>query len=124
MSGLRVMLVDDSLSIRTALSCSLENFGYQTTLGQDGAEALKLLQEHQVDLIITDLNMPNMNGIQLIHAVRSSADEWMKYLPILVLTTESQDALKNEARSAGATGWITKPVKDDQLHKIIQRVIR
>src|ERR1043165_7095246 len=104
----KVLIVDDSESIREVVASGLELAGYKVVKGVNGADGLRKLQEEEeVHVVITDLNMPVMDGINFLKAVRSI--DAYKYLPVIILTTESQEAKKLEARSAGATGWIIKP---------------
>src|SRR5512133_1498243 len=98
-----VLIVDDSESIREVVSFTLENEGYKVLIGIDGKDALKFLDGQDIDLIITDLHMPEMDGISLIKEVRKM-DKYSR-IPILFLTTESQQSKKMEAKDAGATGW-------------------
>ena len=87
----------------------------------DGQDALEKVGTEKVDMLITDLNMPNMDGIQLIRHVRQ--DPKLKFVPIVMLTTESQDSKKQEGKNAGATGWIVKPFKPDQLISVVKKVL-
>jgi two-component system chemotaxis response regulator CheY len=118
----KILIVDDSESIREVVSFTLENEGYEILSAFDGKDALKHLDGKSIDLIITDLHMPNMNGIELIKEVRTM--EPYKRVPILFLTTESQAAKKMEAKEAGATGWIIKPFVPAKLIAAINKVIR
>lgn len=117
-----ILIVDDSESIREVVSFTLENAGYSVLIGTDGDDALKFLDGRNIDLVITDLHMPNMNGIELIKAIRNMDD--YKRVPILFLTTESQQDKKNEAKDAGATGWIIKPFVPAKLLAALSKVIR
>jgi two-component system chemotaxis response regulator CheY len=117
-----ILVVDDSESIREIVSFTLENEGYRVLIGKDGKDALKFLDDKSIDLILTDLHMPEMNGIDFIKTVRSNAD--FKSTPILFLTTESQTAKKMEAKEAGATGWIIKPFVPAKLLEAINKVMR
>ena len=116
-----VVFVDDSESIREAVGCILQQNGYEVLKAGDGQESLKYFDGSPVDLLITDLHMPQMNGIALIETLRKTSQ--YKYLPILVLTTESQFEQKMEAKRAGATGWVVKPFTPEKLMAIIRRVI-
>lgn len=120
--GKSILIVDDSESIREVVSFTLENEGYDVMAGVDGKDALKLLDGKSVDLIITDLHMPEMDGIELIKNVRQM--EQYKRIPILFLTTESQAAKKLEAKEAGATGWIIKPFVPAKLLAALKKVLR
>jgi two-component system chemotaxis response regulator CheY len=117
-----VLVVDDSESIREIVGYTLENDGYNVIKGVDGVDALQHLNGEGIDLVITDLNMPNMDGIGLIKKIRNHVT--YQYVPILVLTTESQMTKKDEAREAGATGWIVKPFVKDKLLSVINKVLR
>ncbi len=120
--GKRILIVDDSESIREVVSFTLENAGYDVVKGVDGMDALKYLDGSPIDLIITDLHMPNLDGIGLIKKVR--ALEAYQFVPILFLTTESQAQKKQEAKDAGATGWIVKPFVPEKLIAAIIKVVR
>lgn len=117
-----ILIVDDSESIREVVRFTLENEGYNVLVGIDGKDALKFFDGTHIDLIITDLHMPNMDGIELIREVRKM--EQYTRVPILFLTTESQTAKKMEAKEAGATGWIIKPFVPAKLLAAINKVIR
>ncbi|NLY40293.1 MAG: response regulator [Desulfovibrionales bacterium] len=116
-----IMTVDDSASVRQMVSLTLKDAGYSVIEACDGKDALAKLSG-QIDLIITDLNMPNMDGIELIKAVRATAG--YKFVPIVMLTTESQAGKKEEGKSAGATGWIVKPFKPEQLVAVAKKLLR
>lgn len=117
-----ILIVDDSESIREVVSFTLENEGFNVLAAVDGNDALRFLDNSPIDLIITDLHMPNMDGIALIKEVR--AMEYYKHVPILFLTTESQAAKKMEAKEAGATGWIIKPFVPTKLIAALSKVMR
>ncbi|MFP5223390.1 MAG: response regulator [Acidobacteriota bacterium] len=116
-----VMTVDDSASVRQMVAFTLKNAGYSVIEAVDGKDALSKLKG-TVDMVVTDLNMPNMDGISLIKAVRAQAA--YKFIPIIMLTTESQAGKKQEGKDAGATGWIVKPFKPEQLLAVVQKVLR
>jgi len=116
-----ILIVDDSESIREVVSFTLENEGFKVKVGVDGNDALKFLTGEKIDLIITDLHMPVMNGIEFIKVVRNSSD--YKMIPILFLTTESQTEKKLEAKEAGATGWIIKPFVPAKLIAAVHKVL-
>lgn len=118
----KILIVDDSESIREIVSFSLENAGHDVIKAIDGQDALKFLNGDKIDLIITDLHMPIMDGIELIKKVRQN--ETYKYIPILFLTTESQTGKKMEAKNAGATGWIVKPFMPAKLIEAVNKVTR
>lgn len=117
----RILSVDDSQSIRQMVSFTLTNEGYEVIEASDGRDALAKLEANPVSLVITDLHMPNMDGIALIRALR--ADPSHKFLPIVMLTTESNQDKKNQGREAGATGWIVKPFKPEQLVSVVKRLL-
>lgn len=116
------LVVDDSQSIRQMVAFTLKQVGFDVVEGGHGQEALDRLAGRKVDLVVTDLNMPVMDGITLIKRIRTQPAN--KFTPILMLTTESQDAKKQEGRAAGATGWIVKPFDPDQLIGVVQKVVR
>lgn len=118
----RVLIVDDSESIREAVGFTLESASYSVEKAVDGLDALEKLQASSFQLVITDLHMPNLDGIGLIKEIR--AREEFKFIPILFLTTESQGAKKEEARTAGATGWVVKPFVPEKLVSVVQKLIR
>ena len=118
-----ILIVDDSESIRESVASALESAGYVVTKGINGEDGLKCLEDNPaVELIITDLNMPIMDGISFLKEVRKSDKH--KYLPVIILTTESQETKKQEARIAGATGWIIKPFSKEKLITVIKKVVR
>jgi two-component system chemotaxis response regulator CheY len=119
--GKCIMTVDDSASVRQMVGFTLKGAGYEVVEAVDGKDALSKLQRTPVHMVITDLNMPNLDGIGLIRGVRASAA--YKFIPIVMLTTESQDTKKQEGKSAGATGWIIKPFKPEQLIAVIRKVL-
>jgi two-component system chemotaxis response regulator CheY len=116
-----IMTVDDSASVRQMVCFALKEAGYEVVEASDGRDALVKLNESPVDMLITDLNMPNMDGIDLIRGVRAGSSH--KFIPIIMLTTESQPVKKQEGKAAGATGWIVKPFKPDQLLAVIRKVL-
>lgn len=117
----KIITVDDSSSVRQMVSYTLNEAGYDVIEASDGMEAVAKLRSSAVNLVITDLNMPNLDGIGLIKNLRNSPMH--KYVPILMLTTESQDSKKMEGKAAGATGWIVKPFKPEQLLAVVKKVI-
>lgn len=116
-----ILAVDDSASIRQMVSFTLKQAGYTVVDAVDGQDGLAKAKAQQADLVITDLNMPNMNGLDLIRSLRTEAN--YKFTPILMLTTESDESKKMEGKQAGATGWIVKPFNPEQLLKVIERVL-
>lgn len=117
----KILAVDDSASMRQMVSFTLKGAGHEVLEATDGAEALSLARDNAVDLVLTDVNMPNMDGISLIRELRNL--ESYKFTPILTLTTESAPEKKQEGKAAGATGWIVKPFSPDQLLSTIQKVL-
>jgi len=116
-----ILVVDDSASIRDMVSYTLDSAGYQAHVSEDGVEALEFAQNNTVRAVVTDVNMPRMDGITLIGELRKL--EHYKYTPILVLTTESGIGKKLAGKEAGATGWIVKPFDPEGLLKTIRRVL-
>ncbi len=116
-----IMTVDDSTSVRQMVSFTLKEAGYDVVEASDGKDALSKIANTGLNMVVTDLNMPNMDGIELIKNIRSNAK--FKFIPIIMLTTESQDSKKLEGKAAGATGWIVKPFKPDQLLAVIKKVM-
>jgi two-component system chemotaxis response regulator CheY len=116
-----ILIVDDSTSIRQVVAFTLKQAGFAVVEGTNGQEGLDQLAHQRVDLIVTDLNMPVMDGITFIKNLRSRPG--MKGIPVLMLTTESQDSKKQEGKAAGATGWIVKPFHPDKLLATIARVL-
>jgi two-component system chemotaxis response regulator CheY len=117
-----IMTADDSASVRQMVSFTLKQAGYDVLEAVDGKDALAKLNGAQIDMLITDLNMPNLDGIGLIKGVRGTPNH--KFIPIIMLTTESQEAKKTEGRAAGASGWIVKPFKPEQLLAVVRKVLR
>lgn len=117
----RVLVVDDSETMRDMVSYTLDSAGFDVFVAVDGQDALEKVQdETAIDLVITDINMPRMDGIELIAALREKPA--FQGVPILCLTTERGDGTKDAARSAGATGWIQKPFDPDKLVRVAQKV--
>lgn len=116
-----VLSVDDSASIRQMVKMTLSGAGYEVVQANDGAEGLAKAQSTTYDMVVTDLNMPNMDGLTLIRELRKLPN--YTGVPILFLTTESDENMKKEAKAAGATGWITKPFQQEQLVGIVKKVL-
>ncbi len=116
-----IMTADDSASVRQMVSFTLKDAGYGVVEARDGRDALSKLNGASVNMLITDLNMPNMDGIELIKQVRSQ--QQFKFIPIIMLTTESQAEMKQKGKAAGATGWIVKPFKPEQLVAVVKKVL-
>lgn len=117
-----ILAVDDSASIRQMVTFTLRNEGYEVIEAKDGNDALsKLNGGAHVSMVITDLHMPGMDGIELIKKLRT--DSSYKFTPVVMLTTESHQDKKDQAKAAGATGWIVKPFKPDQLLNVVKRLL-
>lgn len=116
-----ILSVDDSASIRQLVSFTLKQEGYVVIEAIDGNDALAKIQGYQVDIVLTDLNMPNLDGIGLIKALRSQPS--YRFTPIVMLTTESITEKKAAGKQAGATGWIVKPFKPAQLVAVVKRLL-
>ena len=117
----KILTVDDSASVRMTTTIALRNAGYTMAEAVDGRDGLEKVRNGTFDLVVTDLNMPNMDGLEMIEAVRKLPTH--TGLPIIFLTTESDGALKTRAKQAGATGWMTKPFDPEQLVKIVRKVL-
>ena len=117
----RILAVDDSPSMRQMVSIALAGAGYEVEQACDGVEALALAQRSRFDLVITDVNMPNMDGITLVRELRGKAN--YKFVPLLVLTTEATQERKQQGKAAGATGWLVKPFNPERLLATIAKVL-
>lgn len=117
----KILTVDDSASIRLTTRVTLSNAGYTVTEAVDGLDGLNKLQAGEFDLVITDLNMPNMDGLTMIRELRKLPAH--TGVPVIFLTTESDGELKAQAKAAGATGWLTKPFDPESLVKIARKVL-
>lgn len=115
-----IIAVDDSMSIRETVKLALQSAGYTVLTAEDGARGFSLCETQRADLVVTDLNMPNLDGIGLITRLRSLPA--YRFTPILMLTTESQDEKKQAGRKAGATGWIVKPFDPVRFVGVVQKV--
>jgi two-component system, chemotaxis family, chemotaxis protein CheY len=115
------LVVDDSLSMREMVAFTLKSAGFEVVQAGNGQEGLTKLDQSSAELVITDLNMPVMDGITFIQQLRTRPKH--RFTPVLMLTTESQDAKKQAAKTAGATGWIVKPFQPEQLLKVIAKVL-
>ena len=116
----KALAVDDSKTMRDMVSFILKGAGFEVIEAEDGKDALTKLGNTSIDIVITDLNMPNMNGFELIRALRANTN--YKFTPILMLTTEGDDSKKQEGKSAGATGWIVKPFNPEKLVQVVTKV--
>ena len=117
-----ILAVDDSASMRQMVSFTLKNAGYNVVEAVDGQDALNHANHRGFDLVLTDQNMPRLDGIGLTKKLRDHPA--YKATPILILTTESSDAMKQSGRAAGATGWLVKPFDPAKLVEVIKKVIR
>ncbi|MCB1972917.1 MAG: response regulator [Geminicoccaceae bacterium] len=117
----KILTVDDSRTMREMLRHTLADAGFEVVTAEDGADGIRKLRESQPDVVITDINMPVMDGFEFIENVRSS--EEYNRVPILVLTTESAPEKKKRAQDAGATGWIVKPFDPEKLTRAVNRVM-
>ncbi len=116
----KIITVDDAMTMRKMISFTLKEAGHEVIEAADGAIALNLLRNQAVDLVISDVNMPNMDGITLTRRLRELPN--FKTVPIILLTTESAPEVKSQGKAAGATGWIVKPFKPEQLVALLQRL--
>lgn len=121
MAEKRILTVDDSGSVRSLVSNALRQAGFDVVEAVDGEDALEKVDD-SVDLVITDVNMPNMDGLELLTRLRQRHDT--KFLPVLLLTTESHQAMRQRAVAAGASGWIVKPFEPGSLVALVRRFIR
>lgn len=117
----KILAVDDSKSMRQMVAMTLKSAGFDVTEGEDGADGLNKAKAGHFDLVLTDINMPNMNGIELTKALRALPA--YKGTPIICLTTESSDDMKAKGKQAGATGWIVKPFSPEKLLATLERVL-
>jgi two-component system, chemotaxis family, chemotaxis protein CheY len=117
-----ILAVDDSASMRQMVSFTLKNAGYNVVEAVDGQDALEKANTRDFDLVLTDQNMPRMDGINLTKKLRDNPK--FKNTPILILTTESSDQMKQAGRGAGATGWLVKPFDPVKLIEVIKKVVR
>ena len=117
-----IMTAEDSTSVRKAIQMILEQDGYNVIEAEDGQDALEKIKKNQVDMLLTDMNMPKMDGFALIKAVRAINE--YRFIPIIALTTESQIEKKMLGKKVGATGWIVKPFKPDKLLNVVKKVLK
>lgn len=116
-----ILAVDDSASMRQMVAFTLKGAGHMVLEAEDGQAALAAVRGKKVDVVVTDVNMPRMDGITLVKSLRALPE--FKFTPILLLTTESADNKKAEGKAAGATGWLVKPFNPDQLLATIKKVL-
>jgi len=117
----KILAVDDSLAIRSMLKMVLEDAGHKVVIAEDGVEAMKVARNRVADLVISDLNMPNMGGMSLVNNLRRL--EHYQEVPILIMTTESDKYKKDKAKKSGANGWIQKPVEQERLIAAVNKVL-
>jgi two-component system chemotaxis response regulator CheY len=118
----KVLAVDDSLTIRQLIKMTLSRAGYEVVEAEDGAKGLQKASAEVFDLVLSDINMPEMTGIEMLRGLRKLAQ--YKFTPIVLVTTESQPEKKLEGKAAGATGWIVKPFEPEQLLAVVTKVLR
>ncbi len=121
MAGKRILIVDDAITVRQLVKIALNKYGFDVYEGADGIEGLKRCEETQIDLVITDLKMPNKNGLEFVRELR--AMEGYAETPIFMLTVESSQEIALEGKNIGVTAWIVKPFKPDQLLSAINKVL-
>lgn len=117
----KILIVDDSAVIRQVQETVLTKAGYEVTSANGGKEAIAKLETATFSLILTDLNMPDLDGVSLIKHVRASAKH--RLIPVVMITTESKDSKKQEGKSAGATAWMVKPFTPEQLLSVVKRIV-
>ena len=116
-----IMIVDDSASLRQVVCITLKGAGYEVIEGRDGRDALGQLTGQKIHLVISDVNMPNMDGISFVKALKQMPG--YKFTPVMMLTTESQEAKKREGQAAGAKAWMVKPFNPDQLLGAVRKLV-
>ena len=116
-----IMTVDDSVSVRMMVGFSLKEAGFEIVEAVNGIDALSKLDEHEISMVVADVNMPEMDGIEFVRKMRQHPRH--KFTPVVMLTTESHESIKNKGKEAGATGWIVKPFKPDQLLGVVRKVL-
>ncbi len=118
----KILVVDDSPSMRQMINLTLTKAGHSVVEAPDGAQALTLAKSLVPNLVISDINMPKMNGIELLKAIRQAPN--LKYVPVLMLTTETGDNIRDEGKAAGASGWLVKPFNPMKLKQVIDIVLK
>ena len=121
MASRKILAVDDSVSIRKSISFILGQENFEVVEAENGADGLSKANADKFGLIITDINMPIMDGIQFIKELRNTAEH--KFTPIIVLTTENKESQMQEGKAAGATGWIVKPFSSEKLIAVVKKII-
>ncbi len=117
----KILVVDDSTAIRQSVTFVLQQEGFETVEAADGAKGLEQIKSTPVDMVVSDVNMPNMDGITMVSKIREIAD--FKFIPIIILTTESQTSKMDEGKAAGATGWIVKPFTSEKLLAVVNKLL-
>ncbi|HOY21603.1 MAG TPA: response regulator [Cellvibrio sp.] len=117
----RILIVDDSASVRQMVEATLKSASYNVTVAKDGLEAFNICKTASFDFVLTDQNMPNMDGLTLIKSLRGLGN--YARIPIVVLTTEASDSMKAQGRAAGATGWMVKPFDPAKLLEVAKKVL-
>lgn len=117
----RIMVVDDSASLRQVVSIALKGVGYETIEACDGKDALKKLDGKKIHLVISDVNMPNMDGITFVKELKNNPS--YKFTPVIMLTTESQEEKKSEGKAAGAKAWVVKPFQPQQMLDAVSKLV-
>lgn len=117
-----IMAVDDSTSLRQMVSLVLRNAGYEVIEAVDGVDALSKMKDRELDLFLTDVNMPGIDGLELTRRIRATPQ--FRFVPIVLLTTESSAEKKQEGKAAGATAWMVKPFDPDKLLAVVKKVMR
>ncbi|GBF48982.1 response regulator receiver domain-containing protein [Leptospira ryugenii] len=117
----KILIIDDSAVFRKIISVHLKNANFELVEAGDGLEGLSKLEEHQIDLIVSDMNMPNMDGISFIKKTKENPK--YKFTPIIMLTTESQPEKKQQGMDAGARAWLTKPFSPEELLETISKLL-
>ncbi|WP_196138277.1 response regulator [Aliikangiella sp. G2MR2-5] len=118
----KILIADDSASIRQMVSFTLKAGGFEVEEAKDGKQAIEIASQNHIDLIISDVNMPEMNGLELTKSLREMSE--YRFTPILLLTTEFADDKKTQGKDAGATGWIVKPFNPETLIRTVNKVMK
>ena len=116
-----IMTVDDSASVRMMVAFTLKESGYEIIEAVNGVDALEKLENHEISMIVADINMPEMDGITLVKKIRNHKQH--RFIPVIMLTTESHESMRERGKEAGATGWIVKPFKPEQLVAVTRKVL-
>lgn len=119
--GKKILFVDDSASLRQIVGMAISDADYEVTTAEDGKDGLAKMEQDKFDVIISDVNMPNMNGIEMVKAAKQNGNN--KFTPVILLTTEFGDDMKQQGKDAGAKVWIVKPFKPDQLLDVLKKLL-